>query len=197
MNSRAIDRINSLFQQAIGMHEQSLESLATQIANASEIIASRLLDGGKIMTCGNGDSVLESIGLSTTLINRLERERPGLPAIALSANTSTIAAIGGDHHLDQIYARQIHALANQDDVLAVFTATGQAAEISRSIDAAHQYNMPVILFSGGDGGQAAKMLEDNDCELRVPSQVNYNIRQIHLLLVHCICDYVDNTLFNH
>ena len=197
MKSSAVNRINELFQQSIHVHEQSLESLAAKIADTGEILAKRLLDGGKIMTCGNGDSVLEAIGFSTILLNKLDRERPGLPAIALNANASTITAIGGDHHLDQIYARQIHALANQGDVLAVFTTTGQAAEISKSIDAAHQYKLPVVLFSGGDGGQAAQMLEDSDCELRVQTRDNNNIRQIHLLLIHCLCDYIDKEIFNY
>ena len=195
MQSSSIQQISEHFQEAINIHELSLESLAAPLFTAGEILTSQLLEGGKIMVCGDGESMLEATGLSTILLNRLDRERPGLPIVTLNADTSTITAISRDYQHDQIFSRQIHALANDNDVLVIFSTSGQSSEICRAIEAAHQYTLPILLFSGVDGGQAALLLEEDDCELRVPSKQHCRIREMHLLLVHCLCQHIDTTIF--
>jgi D-sedoheptulose 7-phosphate isomerase len=188
------ERIKNLFEQSIETKRNSAQSLAKQIATAGNHIVDTIMANGKIMTCGNGGSAGDAQHFSSELLNRFERDRPGLPAFALTTDSSTITSIANDYQFADIFSKQIRALGRPGDVLLSFTTSGQSHNIVNAIDAAHEQEMSVILVSGKDGGRAAENLGGEDTEIRVPSSSTARIQEVHLLVVHCLCDLIDNSL---
>jgi D-sedoheptulose 7-phosphate isomerase len=128
------------------------------------------------------------------MLNRFERERPGLPAFALTTDASTVTSIANDYQFADIFAKQIRALGNPGDVLLAISTSGNSHNVLNAFDAAHEREMRVILLSGRDGGQAASGLTRGDIELRVPSDSTARIQECHLVLIHCLCDLIDTYL---
>lgn len=190
----ATARIKALFEHSIAVKAKCAETLAEPIANAGFAIAACLLNSGKVLSCGNGGSAADAQHFSSEMLNRFERERPGLPAIALTTDASTITSIANDYQFADIFAKQIRALGHPGDVLLAFTTSGNSHNILNALDAAHDKNMYVILVTGRDGGAAAKSLADGDVEVRVPSDSTARVQEAHLTIVHCLCDLVDNHL---
>ena len=153
-----------------------------------------VLSNGKVLSCGNGGSAGDAQHFSSEMLNRFERERPGLPAIALTTDASTITSIANDYQYADIFAKQIRALGHAEDILLAITTSGNSHNIVNAIDAAHDKNMQVVLMSGKDGGEAANSLIDGDIELRVPSDSTARIQESHLVIIHCLCDLIDNHL---
>ena len=131
------------------------------------------------------------------MLNRFERERPSLPAIALSTDTSTLTSIANDYSYDQIFSKQIRALGQAGDILLAYSTSGNSENIVEAIKAAHDRDMIVILVSGKDGGKvsALSLIDSNDIELRVPSMSTARIQEVHLVITHCLCDLIDCQLF--
>ena len=154
-----------------------------------------LKKGNKILSCGNGGSAADAQHFAAELVCRFERERPALAAIALTVDTSALTAISNDYHYDEIFARQIDALAKPDDVLLAISTSGFSPNIVRAIEQAHEQGMLVVALSGRDGGQVAKKLNENDIEIRVPSETTARIQEVHLLSIHCLCDQIDELLY--
>jgi D-sedoheptulose 7-phosphate isomerase len=169
--------------------------LAAPILDASEIMLNSLLDNGKILSCGNGGSAGDAQHFSAELLNRFEKERPGLPAIAISTDTSTITAIANDYSYEEIFSKQVLALGMANDTLLAISTSGNSTNIVRAIDAAHEREMSVIALTGSDGGKLAAKLRKNDIEIRVPSNRTARIQEVHLVVIHCLCDLIDNKLF--
>lgn len=187
-------RIKALFEHSIAVKSRCAETLAEPIARAGAAIAESLLGNGKILSCGNGGSAGDAQHFSSEMLNRFERERPGLPAFALTTDASTVTSIANDYQFADIFAKQIRALGNPGDILLAFTTSGNSHNILNAIDAAHDRNMRTILVTGRDGGGAARSLAEGDIELRVPSDSTARIQEAHLTIVHCLCDLVDNHL---
>lgn len=188
------ERIKGIFQQSIAVKSQCADQLSDTIASAGTAIAESLLNNGKVLSCGNGGSAGDAQHFSSEMLNRFERERPGLPAMALTTDASTITSIANDYQFADIFAKQIRALDNPGDVLLAFTTSGNSHNILNAMDAAHDKNMRVILVTGRDGGAASRSLTQNDIELRVPSDSTARIQEAHLTIVHCLCDLVDEHL---
>lgn len=186
-----IDRIKSLFDESIVVKQRCRDELPSLIADAAACIADAIMSGGKILSCGNGGSAGDAQHFSSEMLNRFERERPGLPAIALTTDASTVTSIANDFQFADIFARQIRALGNPGDVLLAFSTSGNSHNILNGIDAAHERDMRVILVSGKDGGQAAASMLEGDIELRVPSFSTARVQESHLVVIHCLCDLVD------
>ena len=131
------------------------------------------------------------------MLNRFERERPSLPAIALSTDTSTLTSIANDYSYDEVFSKQIRALGQAGDILLAYTTSGNSKNIVSAINAAHDREMLVIVITGKDGGTIAAndLLQDSDIELRVPSNSTARIQEVHLLITHCLCDLIDFQLF--
>jgi D-sedoheptulose 7-phosphate isomerase len=129
------------------------------------------------------------------MLNRFERERPALPAIALSTDTSTITSIANDYHYDEIFAKQLRALGQPGDILLIYTSSGNSANLVKAAKVAHEKDMTVIALSGKDGGALAAALRESDIEVRVPSWSTARIQEVHLLISHCLCDLIDHQLF--
>ncbi len=189
-----LDRINELFEASLRAKQQALPNLLQPLAAASELIVARLLDGGKILSCGNGGSAADAQHFSAEMLNRFERERPGLPAMALTTDSSTLTAIANDYHFAEIFAKQISALGQPGDILLAISTSGRSANLLRAILAAHEREMFVIALTGRDGGDMAGLLRESDIELRVPSDSTARVQEVHLLCIHCLCDLIDQQL---
>jgi D-sedoheptulose 7-phosphate isomerase len=153
-----------------------------------------LLNERKILSCGNGGSAAEAQRFSGIMLNRFNMERPGLPAIALTTDTSTITSIANDYQYADIFSKQIRALGQSGDILLVFSSSGESHNIIHAIDAAHEREMYIIALTGREGGQIADIMHENDIELRVPSWSTAKIHEFHLLIVNCLCDLIDHQL---
>ncbi len=188
------DRIKQIFDQSIQTKSEALPLLVDPIAGAAELIVAQLLEGGKILSCGNGGSAGDAQHFSSEMLNRFERERPGLPAIALTTDTSTLTSIANDYSYERVFARQIEALGQPGDLLLAISTSGNSNNVCAAIDAAHERDMAVIALTGKEGGEAAKLLAPGDVEIRVPSDSTARIQEVHLLIIHCLCDLVDQQL---
>ena len=189
------NNVKSIFDASIKAKQESSDQLNTSITSAIETMASALKNGNKILSCGNGGSAADAQHFAAELVCRFERERPALAAIALTVDTSAITAISNDYHFDEIFARQIDALAKPNDVLLAISTSGFSPNVVRAIEQAHAQGMIVVALTGRDGGQVAKILKDNDIEVRVPSESTARIQEVHLLTIHCLCDQIDTLLF--
>lgn len=189
------DRIINHFTDSIQTQQDAMTYLTDLIAFASERLVAALLNDKKIISCGNGCSANNAQLLSSSLLNRFERERPSLPAIALTGDMTTITAIASDSHFDDIFAKQLRALGQSGDILVVYTDGGYAANIAKAIICAHDKDISVIALTGKDGGAISPKLNEKDLELRVPSNSSARLHEVHCLITHCLCDLIDHQLF--
>ena len=187
--------VKSIFNASIKAKQDASIILNVPITSAIETMVAALKNGNKILSCGNGGSAADAQHFAAELVCRFERERPALAAIALTVDTSALTAISNDYHFDEIFARQIDALAKPNDVLLAISTSGFSPNIVRAIEQAHKQEMIVVAFTGRDGGQTAKILNDNDVEVRVPSESTARIQEVHLLTIHCLCDQIDEILY--
>jgi len=186
-----IDLIQEHIQKSIDIKKKVLSCLPPLIDNAAVLIVKALQEGNKILSCGNGGSAGDAQHFSSELLNRFERQRPGLPAISLSCDCSTITSIGNDFHFRDIFAKQIHALGQTGDVLLAISTSGNSENVVNAILAAHEKNMTVVVLSGRDGGAVASLLKSSDVEVRVPSSSTARIQECHILIIHCLCAIID------
>lgn len=189
------ERIQQHFQHSIETKISSQAVLPPAIERASQLMVNALLSGGKILTCGNGGSAGDAQHFSSELLNRFERERPSLPAIALTTDSSTVTSIANDYSYNEIFSKQIRALGNAGDVLLAISTSGNSANVVQAIAAAHDRDMRVVALTGRDGGNMAALLQPEDAEIRVPSKVTARIQEVHLVVIHCLCDLIDYQLF--
>ncbi|TNF34466.1 MAG: phosphoheptose isomerase [Gammaproteobacteria bacterium] len=189
-----LDRINKSFNDSIATKQAALPVLQNNIVLAAQMMTHCLLAGGKILSCGNGGSAGDAQHFSSEMLNRFEIERPGLPAIALTTDTSTITSIANDYSYDLIFAKQIRALGQADDILLAISTSGNSGNVVNAIDAAHERGLHVVALTGKSGGEMASRLNQNDIEIRVPSDSTARIQEVHLLTIHCLCDLIDHQL---
>ena len=187
------DRVLDQFSESLAV-KQASTALAPTIAAAAHMMALRLADGAKILSCGNGGSAADAQHFSSELLNRFERERPALPAIALTTDSSTLTSISNDYDYAEIFAKQIRALGRPGDVLLAISTSGNSENVRRAVGAAHEQGVAVVALTGRDGGTIAADLAETDIELRVPAQRTCRIQEVHLLIIHCLCDAIDETL---
>lgn len=175
--------------------QETLLGLGDRIEAAAVRLANCLLNDGKILCCGNGGSATEALHLSSELLNRYDRDRPGLPAIALTTDVAAITSIANDYQFEEVFAKPIRALGQSSDVLVIYTTSGNSANLLKAASAAHDRDMSIIALSGRDGGPLAPLLRDSDLELRVPSDSTARVQEMHLVITHCLCDLIDLQLF--
>lgn len=189
-----IKRINQNFQDSISTKQVAAEILAEPIARAAQIMLQCILSGGKILSCGNGGSAGDAQHFSSEMLNRFEMERPGLAAMALTTDTSTITSIANDYSYEQIFSKQVTALGQQGDILLAISTSGNSVNVNKAIEAAHERDMLVVALSGKQGGALTSLLTAEDEEIRVPSDSTARIQEVHLLAIHCLCDLIDHQL---
>lgn len=190
--ARFTERIRELFDDSISTKERARETMPDHIARAAELMARCLHGGGKVLACGNGGSAADSQHFASELVNRFETDRRALPAVALTTDSSNLTSIANDFAYERIFSRQVEALGNKGDVLLGISTSGNSANVNRAIEVAHEKGMKVVAFSGRQGGDLAGMLNHDDVELRVPADSTARIQEVHLLLIHAICDLLDS-----
>ena len=193
--SKLEERITKQFNDSIATKQAALQVLVTPILAAGKLMAESLSHEGKVMSCGNGGSAADSQHFSAELLNRYERERPGIAGIALTTDTSTLTSISNDYEYNEIFSKQVRALGRKGDVLLAISTSGNSPNVMRAIDAAHEKGIKVVALTGKDGGKMAAQLKDGDVEIRVPAKVTARIQEVHLLALHCLCDLIDEQLF--
>lgn len=186
-----VSRISEHFIDSAQTKLSSTEILAAPIADAVELMVASLMATGKILTCGNGGSAADAQHFAAELIGRYERERPELAAIALTVDTSTLTAIANDYGFEQIYAKQVRALGQPQDVLLAISTSGNSVNVIEAIHAAHEREMRVVALTGRGGGRIGELLNENDIHICVPAERTARIQEVHLLTLHCLCDGID------
>jgi D-sedoheptulose 7-phosphate isomerase len=189
-----LERIRRQFNDSAQLKIKAHEVLGAPIVRATEIMVKCLLANGKILACGNGGSAADSQHFAGELLNRFERERPGLAAIALTTDTSTLTAIANDYEFEQVFSKQVSALGQAGDVLLGISTSGNSRNVLRAIAAAHEREMRVVALTGRGGGEIGKLLSAEDVNICVPHSQTARIQEVHLLTIHCLCDGIDSML---
>lgn len=190
----AIKIIEEIFTASIKTKQDALGVIAGSISDAAFSMTTGLVAGNKILCCGNGGSAADAQHFSSELVNRFERERQPLPAIALTTDSSAITSIANDYDYSLIYSKQIRALGQENDLLLAISTSGASENIIEAIHAAHERGMKVIALTGRDGGQAGALMQTGDIEIRVPGDSTARIQEVHLLAIHCLCALIDKQL---
>lgn len=186
-----VSRISENFSESAHLKLQSMDALAGPIAAAAERMVQCLKQDGKILACGNGGSAADSQHFSAELLNRFEMERPGLAAIALTTDTSTLTSIANDYDYDQVFSKQVRALGHAADLLLAISTSGNSRNVVAAIQAAHECQMGVIALTGKNGGTMGEILTPSDIHICVPATSTARIQEVHLLTLHCLCDAID------
>ncbi|MCK2089220.1 SIS domain-containing protein [Thauera aromatica] len=186
-----IDRVSRQFEDNMRTALEALEMLAAPIAGAIELITACLLENGKILVCGAAGSAGDARRFAAQLVNGFELERPSLAAMALSADASTLAPIAGEPDTSGLFARQIEVFGHPGDVLVAIAANGEPARLLDAIRAAHERDMRVIALTGADAERIAERLGPADIHLAAPADRTARIQELHLLILHCLCDGID------
>jgi D-sedoheptulose 7-phosphate isomerase len=188
-------RVTQHFNHSIATKQGAATVLAPYIVRASELITSALLQDRKVLCCGTAGSGGLAQYFASTLLTRYERERPGLPAIALNADSQTMTAIANDYTYREVFSKQLRVLAQEGDVLVAISASGNSRNASEAIRASHDRGVSVVALTGRDGGDMAELLNEGDVEIRVPAQSVARIQEVHLLILHSLCDLIDIQIF--
>lgn len=191
----SVDRVRQLFVDSIETKVKAAEVLPDVLLIAGQRMVECLLGGGKILACGNGSSAGQAQLFASALLNRFERERPALPALAIGPDAVTLSAIASDYAYNEVYAKQIRALGNSGDLLLAISPLGQCGNIIQAVQAAHDRDMQVIALTGHEGGDLTNLYSSGDVEIRVPSAVEARIHEVHLLVIQTLCDVIDQQLF--
>jgi D-sedoheptulose 7-phosphate isomerase len=186
-----VERIRRHFAESAELMMRSADTLAEAIARAAEIMTQCLLQERKLLICGNGGSAADAQHFSSEMLNRFEMERPGLPALALTTDSSTLTSIANDYQFSEVFAKQIRALGQGGDLLLAISTSGRSANILNAVYAAHERDMTVVALTGRDGGDLPAQLGPDDVEIRVDAYSTSRIQEIHGLIIHCLCDLID------
>jgi D-sedoheptulose 7-phosphate isomerase len=189
-----VTRIRAHFADSAQLKLAAADALAPAVAHAAELLSECLLGDRKILACGNGGSAADAQHFAAEMVGRFERERPELPAISLATDTSILTAIANDYSYEQVYAKQVRALGAAGDVLLAISTSGNSPNVIAAIEAAHDREMRVVALTGKGGGRIRALLLPGDVELSVPHDRTARIQEVHLLMIHCLCDAIDNRL---
>jgi D-sedoheptulose 7-phosphate isomerase len=187
-------RILAHFAASARLKQDAAPLLAPAIARAAGIVTACLFADGRVLACGNGGSAGDAQHFAAEMVGRFERERPELPAIALTADSSILTAIANDYAFEQVFAKQVRALGRRGDVLLAISTSGNSANVVAAIDAARERDMAVVALTGRGGGRIGELLGDDDVHICVPHDRTARIQEVHLLVIHCLCDAIDRTL---
>ena len=187
-------RIEQQFIDSADLKYQSAQILCKPIAAAVQAILASVTSGGKVLACGNGGSAADAQHFAAEFIGRYERERPELAAIALTTDSSILTAIANDYDFSVIFSKQIRGLGVAGDVLLALSTSGNSANVLAAIEAAHEREMTVVALTGRSGGKITQALRETDVHICVPHDRTARIQEVHLLVLHCICDGVDTQL---
>ena len=190
----AVKRIRGHFAASAQLQLDAQDVLAPLIARAANVMTECLFSDGKILAFGNGGSAAGAQHFAADLVGRFERERPELPALSLTADTSLLTAVANDYAFEQIFSKQVRALGAKGDVLLAISTSGDSANVVAAIGAARERDMRVVALTGKGGGRVGELLAEGDVHICVPHTRTVRIQEVHLLTIHCLCDVIDATL---
>jgi D-sedoheptulose 7-phosphate isomerase len=188
------ERVDIIFLAHIETAQAAMVEIRNDVVAAATIMTNALLADRKILCCGNGGSAADAQHFSSELLNRFERERPGLPAMALTTDSSTITSISNDYNFDSIFSKQVSALGQQGDILLAISTSGNSPNILESVKAAHQRQMRCVILTGDTGGELNSIIDENDVIISVPAKLTARVQEIHIIVIHCLCDLIDTQL---
>ncbi len=187
-------RIRDHFAESAQLKLEAVDMLAPEIARAAGIFTECLFTDGKILACGNGGSAADAQHFAAELVGRFERERPELPAISLATDTSLLTAVANDYSFEQVFAKQVLALGTKGDVLLAISTSGNSGNVLAAVEAARKREMRIVALTGKGGGRIGELMAPGDVNLCVPHSRTCRIQEVHLLMIHCLCDAIDATL---
>lgn len=190
-----LEQIQNNFTESIQTQIAATEAISTAIEQAGLLMVQSLLAGNKILACGNGGSAGHTQHFCSQLLHRFETERPSLPAVSLVTGSAIISSIAIDSQFDEVFSKQIRALGNNGDILLAISPSGNSINVIKAIESAVSRDIPIIALTGNDGGDIAGLLGEGDVEIRVPSARTARINEVHLIVLHCLCEIIDTTLF--
>ena len=189
-----VKRIRGHFADSAKLKLDAAEALAPAIARAASLMTESLFADGRILACGNGGSAADAQHFAAELVGRFERERPELPALSLATDTSLLTAIANDYAFEQVFAKQVRALGAKGDVLLAISTSGNSPNVMAAAAAAHEREMRIVALTGKGGGRLGELLAPEDVHICVPHPRTMRIQEVHLLVIHCLCDAIDATL---
>ena len=190
-----LERIAAHFAESANLKLSASQILSAPIARAGEILAESLRAGGKALACGNGGSAADAQHFAAELVNRFEMERPPLAAVALTTDSSNLTSIANDYAWEQVFSKQLRALGRRGDVLLAISTSGNSKNVLAALPVAHELGVRVIALTGNGGGKMAAGLGAEDVHICVPHKTTARIQEVHLLVLHCLCDAIDHELF--
>jgi D-sedoheptulose 7-phosphate isomerase len=189
-----IARITRHFEESAQLKLAAVEGLAGPVSDAIDLLVSVLASDRKILACGNGGSAGDAQHFAAELIGRFERERPELAALALTTDSSILTAVANDYSFEEVFAKQVRGLGQAGDALLAISTSGNSPNVIAAIQAAHERQMHVVALTGKGGGRIATLLGEDDVHLCVPHDRTARIQEVHLLIIHCLCDGIDAIL---
>jgi D-sedoheptulose 7-phosphate isomerase len=195
MEAALQSRVAEQFAESANLKLSASQPLSAPIVRAGVLLAEALRKGGKVLACGNGGSAADSQHFAAELINRFEMERAPLAALALTTDTSNLTSIANDYAYEQVFAKQLKALGRRGDALLALSTSGNSANVLEAIRTAHDLGVRVIGLTGNGGGKMAALLGADDVHICVPHKRTARIQEVHLLVLHCLCDAIDYQLF--
>lgn len=190
-----VQRIQAQFRASAELKIQAAEQLAEPIAAAVDLMFSALTNGNRILACGNGGSAADCQHFAAELVGRFERERMPMPALALTTDSSILTAISNDYGFEEVFSKQVQAFGQAGDVLLAISTSGNSQSVLQAIHAAYERDMRVVALTGKGGGDIAHLLSEADVHICVPHERTSRIQEVHLLIIHCLCDGIDTVLF--
>jgi len=194
-DGKLLARVAAHFAESVKLKQQAAEVLGAPITKAARILAESLKAGGKVMACGNGGSAADAQHFAAELVNRFEAERPPLAGVALTTDSSNLTSIANDYAWEQVFSKQVRALGRRGDVLLAISTSGNSKNVLAVLPVAHDLGVRVIALTGNGGGSMAALLKDDDAHICVPHKKTARIQEVHLLVLHCLCDAIDYQLF--
>jgi len=186
------ETINRHIDRHIAVFQQVAESMVADIESCGRLMCDALKQGNKIVVMGNGGSAADAQHFAAELVGRFLKNRKALPAIALTTDTSILTAVANDFGYDRVFSRQVEALADPGDVIVGISTSGNSANVLEALAAAKKIRCRTVAFLGGDGGKISSQVE---LALTVPVAETPRIQEVHLTLIHILCDLIESELF--
>jgi len=188
-------QVQAQLAESIRVKQAVAEQLTAKIIEAAQRIADALRAGNKLLLAGNGGSAADAQHFAAELVNRFERERPPLAALSLAADSSNLTSIANDYGYEQVFEKQVRALGRKGDVLLAISTSGNSESVLRAMAAARELGVVTVALTGRGGGKMGRALAAGDVHVCVPHERTMRIQEVHLLVLHCLCDGIDFQLF--
>jgi D-sedoheptulose 7-phosphate isomerase len=184
--------ISDHFKESAELISSSADLLGAAINDAAQLMVQTIIQGNKILACGNGGSAADAQHFAAELMGRFEKERHPLPAIALTTDTSFLTAVSNDYGYERVFARQVQGLGHAGDILLALSTSGNSTSILLAAETAKALGMRIVALTGRGGGELAGILDSSDCHVCVPHDRTARIQEVHGLIIHCLCSAIDH-----